>query len=83
MPGNPENLEQFEIGLILAGAVNPANVRRQLSLRVSAGRMIRLPRGLYSLAAPYRQTPPRPFLVANSLLPGFYVACNLHWLIMD
>ena len=64
MPGNPEHLEQFEIGLILAGAVNPANVRRQLSLRVSAGRLIQLPRGLYSLAAPYRQTPPRPFLVA-------------------
>jgi hypothetical protein len=31
MPENPEHPEQFEIGLILAGVVDPANVHRQLS----------------------------------------------------
>jgi hypothetical protein len=43
----------FETGLLLAGAVDPADVRRQLSRWVRAGRVIQLRRGLYSLAAPY------------------------------
>jgi predicted transcriptional regulator of viral defense system len=64
----------FETGLLLAGAVVPADVRRQLSRWVQAGRVIQLRRGLYTLAAPYQQTPPHPFLIANSLLPGSYVS---------
>lgn len=64
----------FETGLLLAGAVDPADVRRQLSRWVQAGRVIQLRRGLYTLAAPYQQTPPHPFLIANSLLPGSYVS---------
>ncbi len=64
----------FETGLLLAGAVDPADVRRQLSRWVQSGRLIQLRRGLYALAAPYRQTPPHPFLIANFLLPGSYVS---------
>jgi hypothetical protein len=64
----------FETGLLLAGAVDPADVRRQLSRWVQTGRVIQLRRGLYTLAAPYQQTPPHPFLIANSLLTGSYVS---------
>ena len=64
----------FETGLLLAGAVDPADVRRQLSRWTRAGRVIQLRRGLYALAAPYQQTPPHPFLIANSLLSGSYVS---------
>jgi hypothetical protein len=64
----------FETGLLLAGAVDPADVRRQLSRWVKAGRVIQLRRGLYTLAAPYLQTPPHPFLIANALVPGSYVS---------
>ena len=64
----------FETGLLLAGAVDPADVRRQLSRWGQAGRVIQLRRGLYALAAPYQQNPPHPFLIANSLRPGSYVS---------
>jgi len=64
----------FETGLLLAGAVDPTDVRRQLSRWTRSGRVIQLRRGLYALAAPYQQTPPHPFLIANSLLPGSYVS---------
>jgi len=64
----------FETGLLLAGAVDPVDVRRQLSRWTQAGRVIQLRRGLYTLAAPYQQTPPHPFLIANSLLSGSYVS---------
>lgn len=64
----------FETGLLLVGAVDPADVRRQLSRWVQIGRVIQLRRGLYSLAAPYQQNPPHPFLIANSLMSGSYVS---------
>lgn len=64
----------FETGLLLAGTVDPTDVRRQLSRWTRSGRVIQLRRGLYTLAAPYQQTTPHPFLVANSLLPGSYVS---------
>ncbi|MDX1520290.1 MAG: hypothetical protein R3264_01525, partial [Anaerolineae bacterium] len=60
----------FETGLLLAGAVNPADVRRQLSRWTAAGRLIQLRRGLYALAPPYQKTPPHPFLIANRMVPG-------------
>lgn len=64
----------FETGLLLAGAVDPTDVRRQLSRWVQAGRVIQLRRGLYTLAEPYRQTQPHPFLVANSMISGSYIS---------
>ncbi|MCS7080575.1 MAG: hypothetical protein NZ585_11100 [Chloracidobacterium sp.] len=39
----------FETGLLLAGAVDPNDVRRQLSRWTTAGRLYQLRRGLYAL----------------------------------
>jgi predicted transcriptional regulator of viral defense system len=64
----------FESGLLLAGDVEPADVQRQLSRWVRAGRLYQLRRGLYALAPPYRKVRPHPFLVANRLVPGSYVS---------
>ena len=64
----------FETGLLLAGPVNPADVRRQLSRWTASGRLHQLRRGLYALAPPYQKVRPHPFLVANSLVGGSYVS---------
>jgi hypothetical protein len=64
----------FETGFLLAGDVDPADVRRQLSRWVTSGRLVQLRRGLYALAPPYRKTEPHPFLVANRLVRGSYVS---------
>lgn len=64
----------FETGLLLAGAVDPANVRRQLSRWTAAGKLLQLRRGLYTLAPPYQKTAPHPFLVANYLVQPSYVS---------
>lgn len=64
----------FEAGLLLAGDVDPGDVRRQLSRWVDAGRLHQLRRGLYALAPPYRRVHPHPFLVANLLVRGSYVS---------
>ena len=64
----------FETGLLLAGDVDPANVRRQLSRWTQAGRVHQLRRGLYALAPPFQKVKPHPFLVANRLVRGSYVS---------
>jgi hypothetical protein len=64
----------FETGFLLAGDVDPADVRRQLSRWVKDGRLLQLRRGLYALAPPYRKVKPHPFLVANRLVRGSYVS---------
>ncbi len=64
----------FETGFLLAGGVDPADVRRQLSRWVKGGRLLQLRRGLYALAPPYRKVRPHPFLVANRLVRGSYVS---------
>jgi predicted transcriptional regulator of viral defense system len=64
----------FETGLLLAGRVDPANVRRQLSRLVASGRLIQLRRGLYALAPPYRKVRPHPFLIANRMVRASYVS---------
>jgi predicted transcriptional regulator of viral defense system len=66
----------FETGLLLAGEVDPADVRRQLSRWVASGRVVQLRRGLYALAPPYRKAEPHPFLVANRLVRGSYVSLH-------
>jgi len=66
----------FETGLLLAGDVAPANVRRQLSRWTRAGRLYQLRRGLYALAPPYQKVKPHPFLVANRMVRGSYVSCQ-------
>ncbi|HYU34942.1 MAG TPA: hypothetical protein VEW48_22555 [Thermoanaerobaculia bacterium] len=64
----------FEAGLLLAGDVDPGDVRRQLSRWVGAGRLYQLRRGLYALAPPYQRVRPHPFLIANLLVRGSYVS---------
>jgi predicted transcriptional regulator of viral defense system len=64
----------FETGLLLAGEVNPVDVRRQLSRWTKAGRVYQLRRGLYALAPPFQKVKPHPFLVANRLVRGSYVS---------
>lgn len=77
----------FETGLLLAGEVDPAHVRRQLSRWTKAGRVYQLRRGLYALAPPFQKAKPHPFLVANCLLLGSYVslqsALSYHGLIPE
>jgi hypothetical protein len=64
----------FDSTLILSGDVDPNDVRRQLSRWTSAGRLIQLRRGLYSLAPPYRKVAPDPFVIANHLVRPSYVS---------
>lgn len=64
----------FETGLLLAGDVDPPDVRRQLSRWTGAGRLYQLRRGLYAVAPPFRKVRPHPFLVANRLVLGSYVS---------
>ena len=64
----------FETGLLLAGAIDPADLHRQLSRWCRTGRVQQLRRGLYALAPPWRRETPHPFLVANRLAPGSYVS---------
>src|SRR6185369_8767235 len=64
----------FETGLLLAGAVDPKDVRRQLSRWTKAGRLFQLRRGLYALAPPFQKIKPHPFVIANRLMPGSYVS---------
>jgi predicted transcriptional regulator of viral defense system len=63
-----------ETSLLLAGAVDPADVRRQLSRWVKAGRLYQLRRGLYALAPPFQHTKPHPFVVANLVVDSSYVS---------
>jgi len=64
----------FESGLLLAGRVDPNDVRRQLSRWVKAGRLYPLRRGLYALAPPFQKVKPHPFVIANRLKRSSYVS---------
>jgi predicted transcriptional regulator of viral defense system len=64
----------FESSLLLAGNINPQNVRLQLTRWVNSGRIYQLRRGLYSLAPPYQKIQPHPFLVANRLKRASYIS---------
>lgn len=64
----------FESSMLLAGNVNPNDIRRQLSRWTKAGRIHKLKRGLYVLANPYRKKEPHPFRVANLMVRSSYVS---------
>jgi hypothetical protein len=64
----------FETGLLLAGDVDPAEVRQQLVQWTEAGQLHRLRHDLYALALPFRTAEPHPFLVANRMVRGSYVS---------
>jgi predicted transcriptional regulator of viral defense system len=66
----------FETSLLLAGNVNPADVRRQLSRWTKARQLFQFRRGLYALAPPFQKVKPHPFLIANRMVKGSYVSCQ-------
>jgi predicted transcriptional regulator of viral defense system len=66
----------LETGLLAAGDVSLADIRKQLSRWVAGGRLYQLRRGVYALAPPFQKTKPHPFLVANRLVSGSYVSCQ-------
>lgn len=67
-------LPMFRSSLLLVGDRDPADVRRQLSRWVAAGKVIQLRRDVYVLAAPWRVIEPHPLLVANELHRPSYVS---------
>lgn len=71
-----DNEPAFTTGLLLAGAVNPNQIRQQLVRWVQDGRLYQLRRGLYALSPPYTGVTPHPFLIANRLRSGSYVSCE-------
>ena len=64
----------FPSSFLLAGRGSAAAVRRQLDRWVKTGRLLRLRRGVYAVALPYRAEAPHPFLVANHLRRPSYVS---------
>ena len=64
----------FESALLLAGAIDPDDVRRQLSRWTTSGRLLQLRRGVYALAPPYAKLRPHPFAVANRMVRASYVS---------
>ena len=66
----------FETALLLAGDVDPDNIRRQLTRWTRAGRLYQLRRGLYALAPPYQKRKPHPFTIANRMVRASYVSCQ-------
>jgi predicted transcriptional regulator of viral defense system len=64
----------FEPSLLLAGGVDPVDLASQLSRWVASGRVLRLRRGLYAVAAPYARRRPHPFEIANALVAPSYVS---------
>jgi len=69
-----DDVPVVETSLLLAGTVDPADIRRQLSRWVAAGRLYQLRRGLYALAPPYQRTKPHAFVVANWVVRNSYVS---------
>jgi predicted transcriptional regulator of viral defense system len=64
----------FPSSFLLAGRGSAAEVRRQLDRWVKSGRLLRLRRGVYAVAPPYRVGAPHPFLVAYHLRRPSYVS---------
>jgi len=64
----------FETGFLVAGHPPEPGLPAQLSRWCASGKLLRLRRGLFALAPPWRKVIPHPFLVANRLVPGSYVS---------
>jgi len=75
-----EFLERFsgcaviEPAMLYAGEANPRSLQAQLSRWVRAGRLVKLARGKYTLAPPYRKADPPLEHVANRLVYPSYVS---------
>ena len=58
----------------LAAGENLAQIRLQISRWVKDGKLIKLHKGMYTLAEPYRKLKPEPFCIANDLKLASYVS---------
>ncbi len=67
------DLSCFSTAFLAAGD-DLSQIRLQLSRWVKDGRLIKLHKGLYTLAAPYRKTKAEPFCIANNLRSPSYVS---------
>ncbi|PKL42461.1 MAG: hypothetical protein CVV39_08905 [Planctomycetes bacterium HGW-Planctomycetes-1] len=60
----------------LSAGQNLAQVRLQLNRWVRSGKLIRLNKGIYILAEPYRKIKPNLFSIANNIESPSYVSCQ-------
>ena len=67
------DLPCFKTRFLAAGG-NLVQIRLQISRWVKAGRLIKLHKGLYTLATPFRKIKPEPFSIANNLKSASYVS---------
>ena len=67
------DLPCFTVRFLAAGG-NLPQIRLQIDRWIKDGRVIRLHKGLYTLAEPYTRIAPEPFYVANRLKPASYVS---------
>lgn len=74
------DLPVFTVRFLAAGG-NLPQIRLQINRWVKDGKIIRLHKGLYTLAEPYRKVTPEPFCIANSLKQASYVSLHsaLSW----
>lgn len=66
----------FTIGLLLAGDVDKAVIRSQVSRWVREGKLVMLKRGCYTLAPSYSGRIPSSFVLANEIKPVSYISCQ-------
>ena len=64
----------FSSSLLLAGDVSKGDLQKQLTRWSAAGKLLQLRRGLYSVAPPYSNATPHPFVIANRLKSASYVS---------
>lgn len=67
-------LPVFESTQLFAGDVDPRQIRVQFSRWVSAGKIIQLRRGVYTLAPRYRRVELHPFVIARYLNRSSYIS---------
>ncbi len=77
------DLPVFTVRFLSAGG-NLAQIRLQINRWVKDGKIIRLHKGLYTLAEPYRKVASEPFSIANSLRQASYISLHsaLSWYAM-
>ncbi|MCK4806242.1 MAG: hypothetical protein KAT09_01275 [Candidatus Aegiribacteria sp.] len=71
-----KNTPVFTTGLLLAGDVNTAVIRSQISRWVREGKVIMLRRGCYTIAPPYSGGITSIFVLANAMKPASYISCQ-------
>lgn len=74
------DLPVFTVRFLAAGE-NLAQVRLQINRWVKDSKIIKIHKGLYTLAEPYRKVDPEPFCIANALKQASYVSLHsaLSW----